>query len=69
MSGVQDDTLNILQHLSTALLHNPLAIQRALRQCREADGTYNMLNVVESLLKLSSVRATLGEITCHGNPQ
>ena len=67
MSGVQDDIVNISRHFSGALHDSPLAVQIALGQCRSADGTYNMLNVMEQLLKLSTVRNCLEGISCHGN--
>jgi len=67
MSGVQEDALSISHHFSTVLLHNPLAVQHVLKQCRNASGAYNMLNVIECLMKVSTVRETLGGITCHGN--
>ena len=66
MSGVQNDVINILHHFSTALLHNPMAVQSALRKCKGADGTYNMLSLVDCLMELSSVRDSL---SCQGNKQ
>ena len=69
MSGVEDEVLNISRHFSSALLRNPSIVRNALRECGGANGTYKLLNLVEYLLKLPSVRGSLEEITCHGNPQ
>ena len=67
MSGVEDEVLNISRHFSSALLRNRSVVRDALRECGGADGTYKLLNLVEYLLKLRSVRGSLEEITCHGN--
>ena len=65
-SGVEDEVLNISRHFSSALLRNRSVVRNALRECGGADGTYKLLNLVEYLLKLPSVRSSLEEITCHG---
>lgn len=67
MNELEGDVTNITHHFSSALLHNPLAVRDALSQCRDTDGAYNMLNVVEYLLKLPNVRSCLEKTTCQGN--
>ena len=69
MSGLEDEVSNISRHFSSALLRNPSVVRSALRECGGAGGTYKLLNLVERLLKFPSVRGSLEEITCHGNPQ
>ena len=67
MSELQSDISNITRHFSNALHHNPLAVQRALVQCREEDGSYSMLKLVDCVLRLPAVRGSLEGISCHGN--
>jgi len=67
MSGVENDVLNISRHFSSVLLRNRSIVRSVLRECSDADGSYKLLELVEYLLKLPSVRGSLEEITCHGN--
>ena len=67
MSELQNDVSNIVHHFANALYHNPLAVQRALVQCRGEEGGYNMLKLVNCVLGLPAVRSSLEGITCHGN--
>ena len=65
-SYAEEDILNICRHFSNVLLHNPLAVQQALRQCTGVDGTYNMCSVVDYLVRVSAIRNSLQQISGHG---
>jgi len=65
-SNIQEDILNISQHLSNVLLQNPTAVQQALRKCTGVDGTYNMYSVVDHLVGLSAIRNSLQQLSGNG---